>query len=154
MRIYIHQQSAEDPEVVELSGDTLVSELSADADEQIWLPDEDDPLDATLTLDAAGVRDRGHVHRNRCRRVAVSVRFNGESKDRAFGPGATIARVFRWATGRQGFALPAEQVPKHVLVVRGTEHMLEPETHVGSLVTRDGKCELRLDLVPRERYEG
>lgn len=158
MHIYAHRQGSEDPELIEIEATASVRELLAgsddgDGDGLIWVDEHDDPVELDITLEAAGIGHRHHVHRGRCRTVEVRVRFNSETDEREFRPAATIARVFAWATGPKGFDLPAEQIPKHVLAVPGADHFLDANVHIGSLVAR-GRCEVILDLLPKDRFEG
>ena len=158
MELYVHLAGKEDPELVDLPETTVVQELvaSAEADaaqELIWLEDADDPLEPSATLEAAGLKHRAHVHRGRCRRVDVNVRFNAVAKSREFSPASTAARVLKWATGKQGFDLTPAEAAKHTLAVPGADHALDPRVHMGSLVG-PGSCEILLDLVPKARFEG
>ena len=53
----------------------------------------------------------------------------------------------------QGFELAETQIPKHGLMVPRSDHILDPDVHVGSLAS-DARCAVVLDLVPKERFEG
>ncbi len=156
MQVYVHTAGKEDPELVEVPPTALVRELvvvDANGEELVWLEEVDQPLDVQLTLEAAGIRHRGHVHRGRCRKVTVSVRFNADSKAHAFSPANTVDRVLRWATGEHGFDLPPAEAAKHTLAVPGADHPLDPRVHIGSLVT-PGSCDVKVDLLPKVRFEG
>lgn len=158
MELYVHLAGKEDAELVDLPEKTVLRELlvSAEADgseELLWLEDADDPLEPSITLEAAGLKHRDHVHRGRCRRVDVKVRFNAVVKSREFSPASTASRVLKWATGKQGFDLTAAEAAKHALATPGADHALDPRVHIGSLVAT-GSCEILLDLVPKARFEG
>lgn len=157
MEIYIHGPGHEDPELVEVEATAQVRDLLShndpDDDEQIWIGEAEDPVGLGVTLNAAGISHRDHLHRGRCRRIEVEVRFNSSTRERKFPPGVVIARVLAWATGPEGFDLPAEQGPKHVLAVPGADHFLAPDVHIGSLVAQS-RCRVVLDLLPKVRFEG
>lgn len=157
IEVYLHAQGTEELRIVAVSPDSNVSGLLAAEDaedgEMLWLADRDDPLDAHARLSDSGVTHRCHVHRARCRSVEVRVRFNGRQIDTTVPPGTRVVRVFGWAVGAKGFDLSGEEIPRHVLTVRGQAEWPDAETHVGSL-TVDGCCEVDFDLVPRERYAG
>ncbi len=155
MEVFLHDASGEDPKLVEVESLTLVRELlvGEEADGSIWIEEVDEAVDLELTFDQAGIRERHHVHRGRCRRVEVVVRFNGELPPHAFSPATTIKHVYRWASGPEGANLSPEQAAKHVLAVPGSDHFLDSGVHVGSLVSNRG-CTVVLDLLPRERFEG
>jgi hypothetical protein len=155
MEIYIHSEGKEDPELVEVAATASVAELlvrEPGVEEFIWVEEGDEPIAVELTLEAAGIRHRHHIHRGRCRRVEVKVRYNAE-KVHQFAPSATVAKVFDWATGKKAFDLTADERAKHVLAVPGADHPLAFNVHIGSLV-KASSCEVVLDLVPKVRFEG
>lgn len=121
-------------------------------DALLFVEDEDDPLDDDGKIKERA-SDRGlKVHLSRCRHVEVSVTFNGETIDRKFAPGATVARVKRWAAERK-FGMTAEEAGEHVLQISGTHERPAPGTHIGSLTNRK-TCALAFDLVADERVNG
>src|SRR3546814_8739550 len=92
-------------EYLEIEPDTTFADLKARlidkhggaADALLFAEDEEDPLDDAQTVkDRAGGRGL-KLHLHRCRHIMVAVTYNGETIDRKFAPGATIARVKRWA---------------------------------------------------------
>jgi hypothetical protein len=91
------------------------------------------------------------LHVTKCRHVAVSVRFNGESENRRFAPGSTIGRVHHWAA-RRAFGLSPRDAAEHVLQITGTDKRPDRDVHIGTL-TGD-TCAVEFDLVPRKRVEG
>lgn len=123
-----------------------------EAESEAWLEDADAPLAATAPLSDAGIQHRSHVHIGTCRRVTSRVRYGGDSKSRDFAPAATIASVFAWAAGPQGFALSDVERASHTLTVCDTATEPARSAHIGSLIKDD--CALCLDLVPKERFEG
>jgi hypothetical protein len=157
MEIYVHSTRDEEPRLVVIEASATVSELvgAADGEETvlIWLEEADEPLELEITLEDAGARHRHHVHRGRCRRVEVRVRYGGRDAERSFSPAATIERAFAWATGPEVFNLTAEERAKHVLALPGADHFLAWTVHVGSVVEA-GTCATVLELAPKERFEG
>jgi hypothetical protein len=151
MDLYVHVEGGEAVDIVNVEGgDTVAVLLSAD-DELLWLEDTDVPLAAAATFAEVGLVDRAHVHRGRRRRIATTVRFNGQSKEREFPPGTTVERVFRWAVGDHGFDLPHDQRATHTLGVTGTDVEADRDAHVGSLATSGA---VSFDLAPKARYAG
>lgn len=151
MQIFIHTttglvlESIEDKATVtDLITATGITDAAA------WLEDAEAQLDAT-SLVAKAIGDKGHVHITRCRRIEVTINFNGKSKSRRFSPAATIARVRRWAVGDEGFDLPQKERPKHEVGVSGTGVIADRNDHVGTLAI---DCELSLDLAPKDRFQG
>ena len=91
-----------------------------------------------------------HVHR--CRRVVVTVTFNGQSKGHEFSPAKTVADVKKFVAIRE-FGMKPADAAEHVLQFPGSGERPEPETHVGALVSCPD-CRIAFDLVPHKRVEG
>ena len=154
MELFAHAAGNEHPELIEIQATTIVRELLAgqDPDGRVWIEETDEEVSLDITLEQAGIRHHHHVHRGRCHRVEVIVRFNGDH-DRSYGPATTIKTVEKWAFGPDVGKFSPEQAAKHVLAVPGADHFLEGGVHVGSLVT-PGSCRVVLDLLPRSRFAG
>lgn len=154
MELFVHAAGSEYPEIIEIKATALVREILAreDPDGRIWVEEADEEVDLDITVEAAGIGHRHHVHRGRCRRVGVTARFNG-NHERSYSPAATIATIEKWAFGPEVANFSPEQAAKHVLAVPGADHFLEGGVHVGSLVV-PGSCEVVLDLLPRSRFAG
>jgi hypothetical protein len=119
----------------------------------VSLEEADEPLTPGMSLTTAGIRHRSRVHLHRCRKIDVTVSFNGVNKSRAFSPAATIARVTKWAVGKRGFDLDEVDAAEHVLQVTGTSIRPDEDAHLGTLVTAPS-CVASFDLVPKQRVEG
>jgi hypothetical protein len=156
MDVYLHSRESDEIAVVEVESTWTVEELltrrgdpeGADA----WLEDGENPLEHTATLASLGVEERSHLHISTCRMVAVSVRYGGDTKSRDFPPAATVASVFAWAAGPQGFGLTPTERAKHTLAVCEGAAELDRPAHIGSFAGED--CSVCLDLAPKERFEG
>ena len=154
MEVFVHRQQAERIALVTVeTEDNLGEALDVKVEEFVWIEDSEEVLDSTITFGAAGIGDRGHVHVNVCRKVAVGARFNGETKSREFPPSVPIHRVYEWATGEHGFKLSETDKAEHTFQICGGKVQPEPSDHVGSFVA-DDKCEVCFDLVPKHRFEG
>lgn len=156
MELYIYTAGIEDPILVEVDENRPVRELLTIGDghgaELVMIEEVDEPVDLDITIVEAGIGHRHHVHRGRCRRDLVKVRYN-DTKDREFHPQATIRRVFDWATSKEVFNLTPEQKAEHVLALPGADHYLDWEVRIGTLAGK-GSCEVTLDLAPKSRFEG
>src|SRR4051812_5330166 len=104
IRVFIQSEGVREIHVLELPADATVRDLvaaaaaqgfpaAADGKTAVFAEDGDDALAPGATLAAAGIGDEGSVHLHRCRKVAVTVHFNGAAKSHAFGPGATMHRI-------------------------------------------------------------
>jgi hypothetical protein len=155
MEIYIHTAGSEIA-LIELPEDTTVAAMIADqagGDGDAWLEDAEQPLHRGQSLRAAGVRERAHVHVSKCAEVHVTVRYPGaNSIQRDFKPNQTIARVFEWATGKDGFDLTPTEKAKHALGICDTTTEADKDEHVGTFA--NDECSACFDLAPKERFEG
>ncbi len=118
----------------------------------LFIEDEDDVVDDERHVRDHAGRTGVKLHVHRCRRVAVSVTFNGETVEHPFGPGATVARVKRWAAEKK-FGMSAEEAGEHVLQIAGSHVRPAPGAHIGALAACSG-CKIAFDLVPDERVNG
>lgn len=158
--LFYQGEGVGETEHLEIDPDTTFADLKARllekhggaADALLFVEDEDDPLDEKQKVkDRAGGKGL-KLHLNRCRHVEVSVTYNGETIERKFAPGATVARVKRWAAERK-FGMTDEEAGEHVLQIAGTHERPAPGTHIGALAERKS-CALAFDLVADERVNG
>ena len=117
----------------------------------IFIEDNETDVPVEKKLDQAGIGQRSRVHVHRCRRVEVSVNFNGKQENRKFGPGTTVKRVKRWAV--KEFGLPPVDATEHVLQICGSTVRPDADIHIGTLVSCSD-CSICFDLVPEQRIEG
>jgi hypothetical protein len=119
----------------------------------VLIENGDEPLALDLTLDAAGISQRSRVHVHHCHQIAVTVNFNADAKQKDFSPSTTIARVQRWAVGKEGFDLKGVDATEHLLQICGTTVRPDEDVHIGTLVQAPA-CALCFDLVAKQRVEG
>ena len=117
----------------------------------LLIEDQDEDLILDAKLVEVGIAHRHRVHCHRCRRVDVSVNFNGVTKIQAFPPSATIGKIKRWADDE--FGLKGVDATEHALQICGTSTRPDDDVHVGSLVQHP-HCQICFDLVPKKRVEG
>ena len=130
----------------------LTTRHCAGADTRLFLEDREEPLEDTVAVGTVAGPAGAKLHLHRCRRVEVAVTFAGETVTRAFGPGATVASVKRWATQRN-FGMTEEEAGEHLLQIAGTHDRPAPGTHIGTLAACPA-CRIAFDLVPDERVNG
>jgi hypothetical protein len=154
MELFLHGQG-EEIDVVEADGAVLVAtfieERGGDTEVELWLEDADAPLGREIALEDAGVVHHSHLHLGKSKKIDTFVTFNGETKDKEFGPSSRFQKVFDWATSAHEFDLTPEQKAKHTLEIAGTEIEPDMTAHIGSYATEHV---LRLDLVPKDRHAG
>jgi hypothetical protein len=154
MEIYIHGKESDEPKIVVVEEETLLEAVvvgHGSPGAGAWIENGEEELDLSLTVRELGIVERSHIHVNTCKRILVGVRQDTE-KERDFSPSTTVARVYEWASGPEGFdLLPAERV-KHTFVICGTTTEPDRAAHIGSYA--DDQCKVCFNLVPRHRSEG
>ena len=149
-------------QLVEVSADVTVKDLlevaakcreeKIEGDFFVFLEGSADPIADGEKLLESKDRQPVPLHVHRCRRVLVTVTFNGVSKGHEFAPGTTVADVKKFAATRE-FGMKPVDAAEHVLQFAGSTERPEPETHVGALVSYPDCC-ISFDLVPHKRVEG
>lgn len=126
------------------------ADLSDDA--VLFVEDDEEPakLDQKLAVTdkSAGIK----LHLHRCRKVRVTVTFNGRVVQHPFTPATTVAKVKKWAAIKE-FNMTPEEAGEHVLQISGTYDRPAPNTHIGKLV-KHPECQIAFDLLPDERVNG
>jgi len=157
IELYIHTAEGRDPKLIKIDEEATVEELlkriapNANGEIHLIVEGEDEPHELHRKLCECGIKHRHHVHCHRCRKVAVTVFYNGE-QSRSFAPSATIERVLKWAL--HAFELKGADALDKVLRLPETPNKPLPESaHVGSFVTRQS-CELRLELTGKVEVNG
>ena len=118
----------------------------------VFIEDEDQQIGDEVPLKEHATLTGLKVHLHRLRQLKVTVTFNSKTVERLFGPGATVARVKRWAAEHE-FGMSEEEAGEHVLQIAGQHDRPAPGTHIGAL--SDSKVRaLAFDLVPDERVNG
>jgi hypothetical protein len=124
----------------------------------IFVEDGEEPLPPETRLEALLPDEEASadvlvlkLHVSRCRKVDVSIHYNGERATHHFPPSATVGRVHHWAA--KHFGLAPRDAAEHVLQIHGTANRPDRDVHVGVLTTA-GVCAVAFDLVPRKRVEG
>lgn len=160
--ILLQGEGIPDIQLVKLDRNKCVSELLVtaaahrtgefDGEFHVFSEDAEEPLALDQPLPASEHEEPLRLHVHRCRSIEVAVTFNGVTKEHRFGPGKTVSSVKKWAAIK-AFGMTPADAAEHVLQLVGTTDRPEPDTHIGSLVTRP-HCQLLFDLVPLKRVEG
>lgn len=137
-----------------LDTNTTISELkkllNEEEDTLFFDEDADDPLEHDHKIGCHGHHAR-FIHHNRCRHVSVSVNYSSHQVKHRFGPGATLARIQKWAEKKLGIC--DDDAIELSLQIAGTDEKPDPSTHVGSLGSCPD-CNVEFDLVPTDRING
>lgn len=153
MAIHIHGDETEGVTRVKDTERLSIADLAHDADDLVWVVDEDEPLDpATLVsdLESAGKKE---LVRHRCKKINISVSYNGIQEIIRVSPARKVRAVIRKAVRVDEFAIDPSASGDLELRRPGSDEAIDPSMPVGRLV-RHGKCELSLDLMPSVRHAG
>jgi hypothetical protein len=108
--------------------------------------------DADEVLNDLSGRKAISVVAHRCKKVRATVTFDREISDE-FSPSATVNKVLRWAVGKKGFGLDADQQAKANLILPGGKDPLPREAMIGQFVTA-GTCNVGLELTLKDFTNG
>ena len=117
------------------------------ADLLIFAEDDDEPLGSDASLHG---KDAVILHAHRKRAIEVTVNYTHQVFSRKFAPGATIAKVTKWATKQAG--LEKAEAEEHVLQMVGTRVQPPKSAHLGSLSPKGGV--VALELVRKQLVQG
>lgn len=167
LRLFVQGEGLAEIQVVNIGSDSTVADLikmvaakvgagefaAADAEGGlvVTFEDEDKKIPHEDSLKKAGIRDRSRVHIHRCRKVKVTVYFNGETEVDNFPPSTTVGKVKKWADKK--FDIDKIDATEHALQLCGTSIRPDEDTHIGML-TKHPSCSICFDLVPKRRVEG
>ena len=130
----------------------FVDECGDALDEAIEIEDGEDkhePCDARRTIAEIAIKSGTHVHVHKCRRILVTVTYNGVDKKHKFSPATTISTATKWA--KRKFKI--DPTSDFVLQISGTKTVPRQNEHLGDLVI-GGVCTLSFDLVTEVNPQG
>ena len=127
----------------------LLPDIGSDA--QVWLEDQEEPLNLSSSLKDAGVTRRSRIHIHTCRKIHVTVNFQSETKQHPFSPSTTVRTIKQWADHK--FGLDEGTASEYVLQICESTIQPSEDIQIGSLV-QPGQCRVCFDLVPRELIQG
>jgi len=163
IELYVHTQNGVDPKLVQASEESTITELleiivatgglegKVDEEILIFTEDCDEPVERHRKLSECEIRHRHHVHCHRCRKVQVSVFYNGEHHE-TFGPATTVKRVLKWAI--KAFKLSQADAADKILVLKGHDNEELPlDANTGSF-TQPHHCLVELCLTAPVEVQG
>lgn len=124
---------------------------AGNSDYLVFIEGEDEPQEVHGHLPKGKDGEPLRVQVHRCRKIAVTVTFNGVPKTDDFAPGRTVESVKKAMARAHG--LDPRDAAEHVLQLAGSTDRPDADTHIGALVGH-GECALAFDLVPLKRVEG
>lgn len=140
MEVYVHVEGSREPKLAKVSEDATLKEVAAAAgcslneadDIFIGRQDDDNAFHHGDSLDKAKVKHRQHIHCHRCKKIQVSVLYNGQ-KERDFSPAIRLDVILRWAI--REFNLEGQDAADMALFLPGEQSPLDGDIHIGSLAS-------------------
>src|SRR5579871_3752449 len=169
IEFYFHEQGRKPRAIVAKRGDSLKSALTAneiaveDGGDLVYVVgecvqaleesvetdggcDQHEAVDISQSIEILGLERHKHVHRHRCRHIAVKVHFGDETKHHRFSPATTIGVVTAWARKKFPKLDPAS-ASNYVLQICDTTKQPRADEHLGE-VASPGECSICFNLVP------
>lgn len=128
----------------------LIDDASEDVMD-VFIGDSDEPAHKEHRLHHLGVQERSHIICHHCKKIDVSISYNGVIKIDRFSPTAKVGVVLKWTL--RAFGLSGHDAAHMVLRVDGTQNDLPNDARIGSIVMRP-HCSLKLYLTKLVRVEG
>jgi hypothetical protein len=163
IELYVHSHNGVDPKLVQASEESTVTEFleiigiaggpagTAESEIFVFTEDCDEPVERHRRLSELEIRHRHHIHCHSCRKVQVSVFYNGEHHE-TFGPATTVKRVLKWAV--KAFKLSPTDAADKILVLKGNGNEELPlDAHIGSY-TKLHHCSVELCLTAPVEVQG
>jgi hypothetical protein len=143
------------PQIYELGADAtvgaflerVIKETGRGDLEEVAIEDAEEILALEIALAEILVGTFKVLHVAKKGRVKVFVTFNGQTREEAFQPSASMRKVTRWAISAFGLEGEASDFQ-----LKHNGEVLPPETHVGQV--SGSHKELRLDLVMKIKPQG
>lgn len=161
IQLYLHgagtadEKSIDVPEnatVRDIIGEAKKLGLTADLEAAVFVEDGDHELDQNHRLHECGINNKHHVHVHHCRKIAVTVNFNGVEKTHSFPPGTRVRRVLHWAV--KAFDLHGVDAENKELRLGGTDGtVLTANQHIGSFA-QPPQCAVTVYLTPIVEVQG
>jgi hypothetical protein len=155
MEVFVHTRG-KDVELHQPEPTAMVKELAEKVghpDAHVFIEGAHEPVSPDTTLADAGISDRANVHVGVCKKVAVSVRYNQQTKNYEVPPSATLESIYARATSKgQGFGLSDADRTQYTLQIQGANDQPDLSRHVGAFA--NDNCAAAFDLVMQDRFQG
>jgi hypothetical protein len=161
MQVYIHGENTRDSKLVEMEENAFVKDIlliykkefpnAGDSEEiEIFLEDSDEPIHSDHAAEKAGIKKRTHIHCHRCKKIAVTIFYNGEDKLLHFPPSNTAKIILRKAI--HDFNINESDAGDYLLKL-DDKTILQPSDHIGSYASFP-HCQVKLFLTPTKPVQG
>ena len=161
IQIYVHGENSREAKLIEVLENASIKDLINDFQKEftntsnseeieIFLEDDESPVDKHHSVSENGIKKRGHIHCHRCKKIAVTVFYNGEDKSFHFPPSATTKSIMNKVV--KAFNIKESDAGDYLLKLED-KTILQPSDHIGSFVTFP-HCQIKLFLTPTQPVLG
>lgn len=161
IQVYVHGENSREPKLIEVPENALINDIikiyqqefpnSGAAEEiEIFLQDEEDARQKEQSCEKAGIKKKVHIHCHRCKRIAVTIIYNGDDKSFTFSPSATAKEILKRAI--HAFNINETDAGDYLLKL-DDKTILQPSDHIGSF-TSFPRCQVKLFLTPTKPVQG
>ncbi|MCC7302469.1 MAG: hypothetical protein IT233_07500 [Bacteroidia bacterium] len=162
IQLYLNGEGCPEPKLVEVSAEATIADVinkyrevanlhDAKVDEiELFFEDEEQPKNKGHHIEQAGIKKRHRVHCHRCRKVAVTVEYNGQIKVLSVPPSATGAMILKKAAKEFNIS---EKDAADLILKLPNGNVLQKTDHIGSFVASP-HCEIKLLLIHNTQVQG
>lgn len=161
LEVYLHGENSQEPKLVEVAENATVldiiaryrQEFNSDApvDEiLVFIENEEEPIKKDRPGGDIGLKKRIHLHCHRCKKIAVTIIYNGEDKLFHFEPSATGKKILKKAIA--AFNINEHDAGDYLLKL-DDKTILQPSDHIGSFASHP-HCSVKLNLTPTKPVQG
>lgn len=161
LQIYLHGENVPAPKFVEIAGSESLDDLVAIYLQQfpnagqpheieVFMEDAEEAKEKHHSVDDAGIKHRSHIHCHRCKKVEVTVIYNGDDKSFEFAPAIKVKNVLKKAVAAFGIS---ESDAGDYLLKLDDKTVLQLDEHIGSF-TSYPRCQVKLFLTAKKPIQG
>lgn len=152
IEIYLHRENQQKPEIVEVQENTsysgLMNELPINDSSEYNLFEEDQEIienkDKVIKL-----KVKSHFHCHRCKKVEITVTYNGQNVQLSLPPSSTGDKILRKSC--KEFGITEDDATD--LHLKSGSVVFKTKDHIGSYVSFPN-CKIQLNLLPNNQMQG
>lgn len=160
-QIYVHGENSREPKLIEVPENASVKDIinkyqqefpdTGTSDEiELFIEDEEDPKQKNQPDEKDWFKKRGHIQCHRCKKIAVTIVYNGDDKSFTFSPSTTTKKILKKAI--LAFGINEADAGDYLLKL-DDRTILQPSDHIGSFTSFPG-CQVKLFLTPTKPVQG
>ncbi|WP_156123701.1 hypothetical protein [Flavihumibacter sp. ZG627] len=161
IQIYVHGENNREPKLVEVSDEASVKDVinkyqqefpgSGNPDEvELFLEDEEDHKQKDEIGGKGGIKKKVHIHCHRCKKVSVTIEYNGQTITQNVPPSTTAKKILK-KSAKEFNISDGDAADLLLKLSDGT--VLQPGDHIGSFVAFPN-CSISLLLTANKQVQG